>query len=90
MAIEAGPGAFVWVFCEIPFVKLIVRVSTAGVGITIIDIDGTIAIDVFFRIADSIVVKVPASLPVSSISSIGSIGAISARGSRGTIVAFAA
>jgi hypothetical protein len=41
-------------------------VRTAGVGVAVVNIDDTVAIDVFFRIANAVVVEVPASLAVGA------------------------
>jgi hypothetical protein len=69
--------------------QLIYFIGTACVSITVVNINNAIVIDVFFRIANTIIVQVPAGLPCGTVSTIGAISAISAISTVSTVVSFA-
>jgi len=64
VAIQAGLGAFVVVFREIALMQLIDFIGATCVGVAVIDIDDAVAVDVFVRVSNTVIVEVPASLPV--------------------------
>jgi hypothetical protein len=56
--------------------QLIDFVGTVGIGVAVEDVDDTVAIDVFIRIADAVVVQIPAGLSRSTVGTVGTVCAI--------------